>query len=70
MTDFVREERYIVIKRKDLSEGHQAFIRGYLDQIRVNTVECVVVESDWHIYEEVWDLVKQESQIKKFTNPI
>lgn len=55
---FQREERYIVIKRKHLTNGHELDIRGYLDQIGVGTVECVVVEADWPEYETVWAMIE------------
>lgn len=55
---FEREERYIVIKRKHLTNGHEAFIRGYLEQIGVGIVEGAVVERDWPEYETVWSMIE------------
>lgn len=57
MTDFKREERYIVIKLKDLDEGQVDDLRGNLVGIR--TRECVVVEAGWPIYEETWENVQR-----------
>ncbi len=55
---FKREERYIVIKRKHLTNGHEAFIRGYLDQIGVGITECAVIEADGPEYETVWRMIE------------
>jgi len=59
MNEFKREYRYIVIKRSDLDQhAHQALDRQlYIHQIR--TRECVVIESDWPIYEAAWDMVQR-----------
>ncbi len=69
MSEFKKEDRYIVIKRKELAvlDSH--------DQKQLNTIlnkmadarafkgkpplECVVVESDWPIYDMVWDAVSR-----------
>lgn len=62
MTDtpeaFQREERYIVIKRKHLTNGHEADIRAYLSNIGVSIVDCAVVEDDWPEYETVWEMIE------------
>lgn len=59
MSDFEREERYIVIKRKHLDEPSEAALRCVMAGLDVDTVECVVVESDWPNYEHVWETVEQ-----------
>lgn len=60
MTEFCREERYIVIKRKHLNKKTESMIRNVLQLHNIPTVECVVTESDWSIYEDVWALVEAE----------
>ncbi len=69
MSKFKRENRYLVLKRKDIEK--------YLnreDKMRLNRIsrdiansrtddekpplECVVVESDWPIYDSVWAMVE------------
>lgn len=53
-----REIRYIVIKRKHLTDGHERHLLGYLTDIGVDTIESVVVEHDWPEYEAVWDMIE------------
>jgi hypothetical protein len=68
---FKKEDRYLVIKRSDV----QKYL-GARDRTQLNTVlekidvcrrldgrgniRCVVVESDWDCYSDVWDLVEKE----------
>lgn len=60
MTEFIREhDRYIVIKRSDISNNQAMNISGYLIGQKITPRECVVVESDWPIYEEVWKMVER-----------
>lgn len=73
---FTKEDRYLVIKRKD--------IRKYLDNDETNALyrladtvaggreaagkiplECVVVESDWTIYPKVWEMIEGKSMDKQ-----
>lgn len=63
---FKRELRYSVFKYKDLdklSSDLRSTAYGYLDALSnlVYPVECVVVESDWKCYEDVWKLVEDEA---------
>jgi hypothetical protein len=60
MTDntFQRERRYIVIKRKHLTDGQERNIREYLDDIGAHTIRAVVVEEDWPEYEPVWQMIE------------
>ena len=58
MSKFKREERYIVIKRKHLNAPVENAIRALLAAAEVDTVECVVVEKDWPMYELVWEQIK------------
>lgn len=63
MSEFKREERFIVIKRKHLSaesrthDSLEQELRVWLDRHLVPTSECVVVESDWPEYEAVWAML-------------
>lgn len=57
--EFKREERYIVIKRKDLRlVSVENILRRILADNDIPTRECVVVESDWPEYEIVWGLIE------------
>lgn len=62
MSDFKREERYIVIKRKHLDEIAEHHIRYWLAENNIPTVECVVVESDWPNYDATWEAVQQVAE--------
>lgn len=55
---FVREERYIVIKRKHLTPFMEGAIRNQLEALEVPPVDCVVVESDWPECEKVWRMIE------------
>lgn len=65
MSEFKRENRYIVIKRRRLlsyAQGHEPTAekleRRILAQIPEEAlVECVVVERDWPEYEQVWSML-------------
>lgn len=70
MSDFKREERYIVIKLTDLKDAPLSNMeRNVLDDVcrHVNEYrqeagkapfECVVVESDWPEYEPTWAAIE------------
>lgn len=64
MNSFKREERYMVIKLDKLADdlGEEEMTREEqiyrLAHFGRAMVECVVVESDWPIYEQVWKLVE------------
>lgn len=55
---FVREERYIVIKRKHLTPVVEGVIREQLAALEIATVECAVIEADWPEYETVWQMIE------------
>lgn len=55
---FQREERFIVIKRRHLSERQEDEVRRLLVEEDIETVECVVVEIDWPEYEAVWQMIE------------
>lgn len=70
--EFKREDRYIVIKRSELSclsAPELVELEIILGQIRMAhakakkpPLQCAVVESDWSIYEQVWKLIELEAQ--------
>lgn len=55
---FEREDRYIVIKRTDLSAIEQQVLLGWLSSSRIKTREGLVIESDWPEYEPVWKMIE------------
>lgn len=59
MSSFQREERYIVLKLSDLTEDEFNHIDDYIENHLIERRECVVVESDWPIYGQVWDMIEQ-----------
>jgi hypothetical protein len=59
MASFKREDRYLVIKLKGLTDAQMVNIGATLKDCEVETVECVVVEHDWPIYEQTWDAVQR-----------
>lgn len=58
-SNFVREQRYIVVKRKYLSVVDENEIFDLLAQRGIATTECVVVESKWPEYEAVWKMIEK-----------
>lgn len=69
MSEFKRENRYWVLK---LSDVEHLYYKEQNKLIRLCNIvkssrlergkpklECVVVESDWPIYEQVWDMVQR-----------
>jgi hypothetical protein len=61
--EFQREDRYIVIKRKDLEKVPAAYRKDLVDplpwlQVHLPRRECLVIESDWPEYEPVWAMVE------------
>lgn len=59
MSDFKREERYIVIKLKHLDDVEIHNLRSYLENGVIDTAECVVVEKSFPIYEQVWEMIEE-----------
>lgn len=61
MTDFQREERYVVIKISKM-HPHPAFRIKHLSALKREhgdaLVDCVVVEHDWPEYEHVWSMIE------------
>ncbi|MBX8475375.1 hypothetical protein K5D38_11335 [Pseudomonas cichorii] len=64
MNNFKRENRYIVIKRKDLSAAPFAALHSFLEHLQaledlLPVRQFVVVESDWPEYEPVWQMIER-----------
>lgn len=70
---FEREQRYLVIKYKDaiaaltVAERHQlAALSEKVAKHRLDTerdlLNCVVVESDWPMYENTWVAIEQMAE--------
>lgn len=68
MSDFKREERYIVIKLSDLNKDQKTLVTHGLKANNIPTRECVVVEKHWPIYDAVWKLIEGLGG-KKFPRP-
>jgi len=62
MDNFKREERYIAVKLKALDDVDIFQLKSYLCENNIPTTECVIVESDWDIYEAVWNMVEASSE--------
>lgn len=56
--NFEREDRYIVIKRKNLAALDECVIYDTLEKLGVHEIKCVVVEADWPEYETVWQMIE------------
>lgn len=56
---FKREERYIVVKRSDLTPFDEEMLLKWIRKFGAEPRECVVVEADWPIYEDVWGMVER-----------
>ncbi|MDR6580025.1 hypothetical protein [Pseudomonas extremaustralis] len=54
MSEFKREERYIVLKLKCLPKDEAEYLRDCHPKAMV---ECVVVEHDWPEYHLVWAMI-------------
>lgn len=72
MSEFKRESRYLVLKLSDveaaLDDRQKVMLEGLsltVDSHRISAgkspLNAVVIEADWDIYEQAWDLVKQHS---------
>lgn len=80
MPEFKKEQRYIVVKLSDLEHAKEKVtakqfetFQRVLEMVTASReiglkkppLCCVVVEGDWSIYEQVWNLVQQEFEAKK-----
>lgn len=55
---FQRENRYIVVKLKDLAPGQEADIREHLTELSAQPVDSLVIERDWPEYEPAWRMIQ------------
>lgn len=51
------EERYIVIKLKDLDDDVEEVLRQLIKENDIRTIDCVVVEEDWPEYKPTVDAI-------------
>lgn len=75
MIPFIKEERYIVIKRTDLqhlSDKEKSALYSICRSVSVvrmerskPPLECVVVEKDWPEYDLVWGLLRYRVAIEQ-----
>ena len=61
MSDFQREERYAVFKLRDLAETEKDAVLRLANGINAQSIECVIVESDWPNYEHTWQTIERVS---------
>lgn len=68
--EFRREDRYIVIKRRDLKKATvykqvdlQLAIDSLVDELPVR--ECLVIESDWPEYEPTWAAIEARAALER-----
>lgn len=71
-SDFKKEQRYVVLKIKDIvaagltPDEVEAFnkvcdkVSLHRNQAGKPPLGCVVVEADWRCYDKVWGMVEQE----------
>lgn len=62
---FKREERYIVIKRKNINHVTEECLREYLKNCDIRPIECVVVEPHWPIFDVVWAMIENTANTQK-----
>lgn len=58
MSEFKREERYLVFKLRDMSPSMTQFLREWAAARQMPARQYVVVESDWPEYELVWAMIE------------
>lgn len=51
------EERYIVVKIKDLPQSVYMNIESYLANMKIRKIDCVVIEEDWPEYDPTVNLL-------------
>ena len=69
MSEFKRERRYIIFKLTDCDavgpkmryqvQALSDTVAWFRERNGKQTLECVVVESDWPEYEPTWEAIKQ-----------
>jgi len=71
-TGFVLDTRYLVLKLSKLSSNTLELVQDTIgDAQEMNAVieNCAVVESDWHIYRKVVDLIRQQAEFDEGVAP-
>lgn len=73
MSEFKREDRYIIIKRSDLKKVPVAYRSALVDPMfsllsHLPRRECVVVEHDWPEYHLVWSMIEHRIAGKPVPN--
>jgi hypothetical protein len=58
MSEFKRQERYIVIKLANLTSRQHEKLPGMMDSFASACVNSAVVESDWPEFEPVWRMIE------------
>lgn len=71
MPEFERENRYLVLRRRDISDSltelEQQILREIVTKVRLyregimqkQPLQCVVVEHDWPEYEPTWEAIRR-----------
>lgn len=59
--EFKREDRYIVIKRRDLNEAQFNALDKLMRGANIRRRESVVVEFDWPEYETVYTMLEDRA---------
>ena len=52
------EERYTVIKHKDLTDDDRAELDQYIQARHIPTRKCLVIEADWPEYDPAWRMIE------------
>lgn len=66
MSEFRRELRYAVFKLKHLSQEQLEYLDKMPGREDLPPLQCVVVESDWPMYEDVWRQIEAETVRRKW----
>ena len=63
--EFKREERYIVIKIKRLSDdpyARERIVERIKNEAGGAVVDCLVIEADWPEYEPTWNSIQSRAE--------
>lgn len=63
MSNFKQENRYLVVKLKNLSHEQRAALFSLLEVQRIDPVAGVVVEHDWPEYKAVWGMLEARAAL-------
>lgn len=58
MSEFKREWRYIVVKRKHITAEQEYQLMELINSFNLPEIKAAVVESDWPEYEVVWNMIE------------